>query len=199
MHAIGITGSFGTGKTTVARLFARCGARIINADRLAHQIIKKGKPAYRKIISLFGQDILKSDGEINRARLAGKVFKSSSLVAKLNKIVHPEVIRQIKKDMARARLKRQTVIIDVPLLIEAGLFNIVDKLIVVKASKANQMKRLKIRSGIPKAKIIQRIKAQLPLKQKQRMADFVVDNNGSLTYTKKQIIEIWGILDKEVK
>lgn len=191
MQTVGITGSFGTGKTTVARLFARIGARVIDADRLAHKAIKKGKPAYSKIISLFGQDILKSDGEIDRARLAEKVFESSSLVAKLNKIVHPEVIRQIKKEITKARLKRQALIIDAPLLIEAGLLNIVDKLIVVNTSKANQLKRLKIKTRLSRTRMMQRVKAQLPLKQKQRMASFVVDNNGSLTYTKKQVREIW--------
>jgi len=191
MQTLGITGSFGTGKTTVAKLFARRGGKVIDADRLARENIKKDKPAYKKIIRSFGKGILKYNGEINRPQLAERVFTNKSLVARLNKIVHPEIIRQIKKEITKAKNKKQIAIIDAPLLIEAGLLKIIDKLIVVKASKKNQLKRLVAKTGFSKIKITQRIKAQLPLKQKQQMADFVVDNDGSLTYTKKQVEEIW--------
>jgi len=191
MQTLGITGSFGTGKTTVARLFAKFGAQVIDADKLAHKVIKKGSREYKKIVTGFGGDILKLGGEIDREKLARKVFGKSSALRKLVGIVHPAVIMEIKRQLARVKSRKQVVIIDAPLLIESGLSRNLDKLIVVVASRENQINRLKKKTELNTSQILQRIKAQLPLKNKVIIADFIIDNNGSLTYTKKQVKEIW--------
>jgi dephospho-CoA kinase len=190
MPVLGITGSFGTGKTTVARLFSRKGARIIDADKLAHAVIRRTRPEYERIVSLFGREILGARGEIDRRKLSRQVFNDRQALKRLNRIIHPAVIKEIKKQ-ADGLKARRWLVIDAPLLIEAGLVPLVDKLVVVVASQSNQIKRLKKKTGISKAGILQRIKAQLPLKRKRQLADFTVDNNGSLTYTKKQVERIW--------
>jgi len=191
MQTIGITGSFGTGKTTVARLFAKLGARVIDADELSHKVIKKRSPGYKKVFSGFGKGILNARGEVNRKKLARVVFNNLSALIKLCKIVHPEVIREIKKQIKIAKRKQQLIIVDAPLLIEAGLGRMMDKLVVVVASQEQQFKRLQRKTGLGRTEILKRIKAQLPLKKKLQLADFVVDNSGSLTYTKKQVKRIW--------
>ena len=190
MPVIGITGSFGTGKTTVAKFFAQRGAKVINADKLAHRIIKQGGAEYKKIVRLFGKGVLNRRGEIDRRKMARQVFGHRRALGELCKIIHPPVIKEIKRRIAQAKSPRW-VVIDAPLLIEAGLASIVDKLIVVSANQANQIKRLKAKTGLSKKDILQRMKAQLPLEKKQQLADFTVNNNGSLIYTKKQVERIW--------
>ena len=191
MHAIGITGSFGTGKTTVAKLFAKLGAQVIDADRLAHILIKKGGREYKRIVAVFGKRVLSGSGEIDRKKLAEIAFSRRSAMQKLCKVVHPPVIKEIKKRIAAGKIRRQLLVIDAPLLIEAGLRSAVDKLVVVTASKGNQLKRIKNRTGLSRAEILRRIKAQLPLKRKIHLANFIVDNDASLAFTKKQVKRIW--------
>jgi dephospho-CoA kinase len=195
MPTLGITGSFGTGKSTVARLFARKGMKVIDADKIAHQVIKKGSREYKKIINLFGRCVLDKGGQINRKKLSQAVFGKRGRLSRLCKIIHPAVINDIKGAIKKAG--RRPVAVDAPLLIEAGLTGIVDKIIVVSASRMNQIKRIKQKTNLCRKDILQRIKAQLPLAQKKRLADFIVDNDGSLTYTKRQVDKIWQTIAKK--
>ncbi|MFA5411696.1 MAG: dephospho-CoA kinase [Candidatus Omnitrophota bacterium] len=185
---LGLTGSFGSGKTTVAGMFGRGGATVIDADRLAHQAIRPGTITYQKIIGAFGRDIVGENKAIDRKKLAERVFNDGNLLRQLNRIVHPEVIRQIKRQIGNT--SSRLIVVDAPLLIEAGLRGLVDKLIVVKAGRPVQLKRVKKKLGLAKAEILQRIKAQLSLSDKVRMADFVIDNNGSKEETKQQVSQI---------
>lgn len=191
---LGITGSFGSGKSTVAALFRSLGAKVIDADKLAHALISPGKPAYKKIIRVFGKGVLKKNKAINRNLLAEIVFGNKELLSELNRIVHPQVIRLIKGRIKASQKK--VVILDAPLLIEAGLTSQVDKLIVVKARKEAQVKRVKAKSVLSKPDILKRIKAQIPLSDKVRRADFVIDNNGTKENTKKEVLRIWRSLWK---
>ncbi|MDP2939319.1 MAG: dephospho-CoA kinase [Candidatus Omnitrophota bacterium] len=196
MLIVGITGSFGTGKTTVAKFFKQFGAKLIDADKIAHQLLKTNSTIYKNIIQNFGKRILK-DGSLNieRRKLAKVVFKHRTLLNKLNKIIHPAVIREIKKEIRRIKsyFPHKIIAIEAPLLIEAGLLNLVDKLVVVTAHKNIQISRIKKIKNLSKGEIELIIKAQLPLKEKLKSADYVVDNNGSLEYTKKQVREIWEL------
>jgi dephospho-CoA kinase len=197
MHVVGITGSFGTGKTTVAKLFKQLGAKIIDADSIAHGLIKVNTPTYKSLIRSFGKGILKDNSrDIERKKLAKIVFANKKLLNKLNRILHPAIIKKIKDKvkLINKRNKPKVVIIDAPLLIEAGLLRLVDKLIVVAASRGVQVLRLKKRAGISKKEIEARINSQIPMREKIKSADFVIDNNGSLTYTKKQVREVWDCL-----
>jgi dephospho-CoA kinase len=189
---LGITGSFGSGKTTVAKIFRAGGAEVIAADRLAHRCLLPASPAYRRIVEVFGRGILGKGNAVNRAKLAGIVFNHSGLLKKLNRIIHPQVIRAIKKSIRDSRSK--TIILDAPLLVESGLMNLVDKLIVVKIDRQQQLSRLKKKTSLSEADILKRINAQLPLASKVRMAHFVIDNSGTVKETRKQVENIWKSL-----
>jgi dephospho-CoA kinase len=202
MYVVGITGSLGTGKTTVAKLFKQLGAKIIDADSIAHSLIKVNSPSYKSLIRSFGKDILKHNScDIDRNKLARIVFGNKKQLLKLNRILHPVIIKKIKEEikLVNKRNKRRVIILDAPLLIEAGLLRLVDRLIVVAASRGAQVLRLKKRGGISKKEIEARINFQIPLSEKIKSADFVIDNNGSLTYTKKQMREIWEDLRGQMK
>lgn len=190
MTIVGLTGSFGAGKTFTASIFRGLGAKIIDADKLAAKALLKGSPAYKKAVALFGADIADKDGGINRRRLADIVFDSPDNLTRLNEIVHPEVIKEIKREIKKTKGVR-AIIIDAPLLIEAGLLGLVDKLVVVRASKINQVKRGMKKFGIKRADVLKRIAGQMPLEEKVKLADFVVDNDGAKSNTRKQVERIW--------
>lgn len=191
---IGITGGFGTGKTTVARMLGAKGAKILDADKIAHAALKRNSDTYGKIKTYFGRAVLKKDGSINRKKLAELAFTDRRKTTTLNSIVHPFVIKKIKSCMRKAG-KKSVIVIDAPLLIEAGLAGIVDKLVVVKTTPKIQLARC-IKRKFKKGEALSRIKIQMPLKKKVRMADFVIDNNGSLIKTKKEVEKLWKIMTR---
>ena len=190
MKVLGLTGSFGTGKTTVARMFKRLGAKVIDADKIAHELIRPGFGVYRKLIHAFGRRILKKHSRnINRKSLAEIAFSNKAELKKLNKIMHPAIICGIKQQLKEGKSKIS--VLDAPLLIETGLNRIADKLVVVKLNKAAQLKRLKGKTGLAYNKIIKRISSQLGLSEKIKKADFVIDNNGTRANTYKQVKAVW--------
>lgn len=191
---IGLTGSFGSGKTTVAGIFKEYGAKIIDADRIAHRIIRPKTKIYKKIVKAFGKDILKKDTAIDRSKLAKIVFDSPDLLKRLNNIVHPEVIRIIRGNVKAAQDK--VIVLDVPLLIESALKNLVDKIIVVRIPKQKQIERIRKILLLSKTDILKRIDAQMSLSDKVRLADFVIDNSGAIEKTKKQVGKIRRLLWK---
>ncbi len=192
-EVIGITGSFGTGKSTVAGIFAGFGAKVIDADKLTHQTMEAGKGAYKRIVSLFGEEILKDDGTIDRRRLGNLVFSDRNALDKLCRLIHPQVKLGIKGEINRIKKENPCaiVVLDAPLLIEAGLLKDVDRLIVVKASRKEQFKRCISRNGMTGKDIARRISSQMTLSSKVKLADYVIDNNGSLRETKRQAEKIW--------
>lgn len=217
---IGITGNLGVGKTTVTKMFRRLGAQVIDADRIAHTIIKPCTSAYKQIIAYFGKKILLGP-YISRKRLAREVFSGREKLRRLNKITHPKILRIIKSRIKKLS-DREILVIDAALLIESGLprpFYLgrdtarqkgrgllpwVDKLIVVKSEPKIQMQRLK-RSGLTVREIERRLSAQLAQNKKIGLADFVIDNSGRRSQTEKQVRDIWnkiattGTRNKELK
>ncbi len=194
---IGVTGGMGTGKSTVAAMFKVLGAEVLDADRITHRMIERGSPAHRKIAKTFGRGILAPSGEIDRSKLAEKVFCDKRRLGRLCRIIHPEVIRDIKRSIKAARFRRgvPAVVIDAPLLIEAGMRDMANALVVVVTDFNTQIARAKKSAGLSAAEIKQRVKNQLPLKEKARMADYVIDNTGSKKDTKQIVRKIW----KEIK
>jgi dephospho-CoA kinase len=182
---LGITGSVGTGKTTVAEFFRRYQAEVIDADKIARNLLVPGSGIYKKVIAVFGKGVLKKDGSIDRSKLSRVVFSNRALLNKLNKIVHPVVVKAIKRGIKTTR--RNIVILDVPLLFEAGLAGLADKVVVVKADRQAQLGRVLKKTSLSKKDILMRIKAQMPLPAKIRKADFVIDNSGTRNQTKKQV------------
>jgi len=185
---LGLTGSFGSGKTTVARIFESFGAKLIDADKIAHRVISPGSKAYKRIVATFGRGILKKNRAVDRKKLGRIVFSNKNLLKRLNNIIHPEVIRIIKKKIKVSNAR--VIVLDVPLLLEAGLKKIVDKLIVVKITKDQQIRRVQNKMRLSKTEILERIRFQIPLKVKARLADFVIDNSSTVEKTRKQLEQI---------
>jgi len=185
---IGLTGNFGSGKSTVARIFSAYGSKIIDADEIAHSCFSRKSKVYKKTISMFGAKILASNKNIDRQKLARIVFDDKKLLGKLNSMVHPEVIRIIKSKINSE--KKGVIVLDAPLLLEAGLGNIVDRLLVVKVARDTRIKRLLRKMSLSRADIAKRIRFQIPDNAKARLADFIIDNNGSLAETRKQVKEL---------
>ena len=186
---IGITGSFGSGKTTVAKMFGRFGAYAIDADNVYHSLIRPGGKCYKKIVMHFGKDILGKSRRVDRKKLSRVVFKDKSKLKLLNSATHPEVIKEIKRIM-KSR-KEKVVIIDAPLLIESGFYKEVDKIILVANKKGEQVKRLQEARGVSAKEAMKRIRMQMPFNKKSAFADFIIDNSGTKTRTLTQVREIW--------
>lgn len=177
MILIGLTGGVATGKSTVARIFQRCGAVIIDADELARAVVQPDKPAWREIVRTFRKAILKADRTIDRQALGAIVFHDKKKLRRLEQIVHPRVAREQQR-LTRIAAKKNPnalVVYDVPLLFEAGIDKRVDKTIVVTADQDTQIARLKKRNGLTRAEALRRIKSQMPLAKKERLADVVLD------------------------
>jgi dephospho-CoA kinase len=182
MILVGLTGGVATGKTTVAELFQRCGAVVIDADQLAREVVEPGKPAWRDIVRAFGRTVLHPDRTLNRQALGTIAFKNKTTLRRLERIIHPRVAREQARLTRQAMRKkpRAVVIYDVPLLFEAGIDGRVDTTIVVTTDRDTQIARLKKRNGLTRAEALRRIKSQMPLSEKRRLADYVVDGNTSL-------------------
>ena len=192
---VGLTGGIVGGKSTVASMFRDLGAKIIDADRLGHSVILPYKSAWKKIVKLFGEDILRNDLTINREKLGKIVFADQGFLKKLNEITHPEIIKLIQKEINLARAKTQNqekiLITDAALIYETKIDRLMDKVIVVYIEEDEQIKRLIKRNNLSKDEALQRIKSQIPMKEKIKMADYVIDNSSSLDKTKKQVEKIW--------
>jgi len=185
---IGLTGSFGSGKSTVAGIFAAYGARVIDADKIARAAVRRGSKVYKKIVSSFGSRVLAEGKAIDRRKLAGLVFNDPKQLKRLNAIIHPEVIRIIKAKINS--IKKGVLVLDAPLLLEANLKRMLDCLVVVKISRDKQFSRLVKRTSLKRADILKRIKSQISQKMKLRFADFIINNSGSLANTRKQVAQI---------
>ena len=185
---LGITGCIGCGKSMVAGMFKTKDCLLIDADCLGHDLISIGTGVYRKIIKLFGQGILKPDYSIDREKLAKIVFANKASLAKLNRIMHPELISKIKRFMRNS--DKRIIILDAALIIEAGLIGLVDKLVVVTAKKQQQILRSQKSLGLSKKQVILRMKSQISQKVKSRFADFIIDNSSQISKTQKQVSKI---------
>ena len=197
MIIVGLTGSVGTGKSTVTNFFRELGAYIIDWDELAREVIRPHLRAWKEIVEYFGKDFLNEDLTINRQKLAEIVFSDKEKVAKLNQIVHPEVFKEDERITNEIKsLDPDALIIkDIPLLFELTRPIFVDKVVVVSASEQTQLRRLE-EKGMSRDDAQSRIKSQLPLEEKIKSADFVINNDGPLEETKKQVEEIYSLLRK---
>jgi len=198
MIIAGLTGTIGTGKSTVAKMFADMGAFITDSDLIAHQVVEPGKPAWQAIKDYFGPGVLNEDQTLNRQRLADLVFNDPDKLHQLNSIVHPEVIKEDLRQVEEKRLidPDGVIVKDIPLLLEVGpdvARKLVDKIIVVYCSPEIQLLRL-IARGMSKEDASNRIKNQIPVKEKMQFADFVINNDGSLEETKQQVQNIYSQL-----
>lgn len=180
MILVGLTGGVATGKSTVAKMFKRCGAIVIDADELSREVVEPGKPAWHAIVRTFGKNILRPDRSLDRHALGAIVFGNRTKLRRLERIIHPRVAREQQR-LVRQIAKRKphaVVIYEVPLLFEAGVDKRVDKIIVVTADRNTQIARLKKRNGLSRAESLRRISSQMPLVKKTQQADHLL--NGTL-------------------
>jgi len=184
---LGVTGNIACGKSTVAGMFKAKDCLLIDADKLAHGLFSIGSCVYEKIRKYFGRKILKNNN-VDREKLAKVVFADKAALTKLNSIVHPELIRRIKRRIRGT--KKKIIILDAALIVEAGLTKMVDKLVVVTANKQQQILRGQKSLGLAKKQVILRMKSQISQKAKSRFADFIIDNSSQAAKTQKQVSKI---------
>jgi len=199
MLRVGLTGGVACGKSTVAKMFADLGAQVADADTIAHELYRPGQDVYQELVKRFGREIVKPDGEIDRAKLAAAAFDGGR-VEDLNKIVHPAVIRQQDRWMRElaARDPYAVAMVEAALIFEAGVKDRFDKIMVVTCKPAQKITRFAERTGRneadARADVDRRTKAQIPDEEKARQADFVIDNSGSVEETRHQVQRIYAEL-----
>ena len=192
MLRVGLTGGIGTGKSTVGTIFVELGCHLIDADHVTHQLFRPGEPVYKGVVQAFGEHILASDHTINRKVLGEIVFNDPEARAKLNGIVHPAVIQHQRDWMKEMEAKdpNGVSIVDAALMIEVGTYKNYDKVIVVTCKPEVQKQRLRARSSLSEEQIESRIRSQMPLEEKVKYADFVIDNSGGFSSTRTQVEDV---------
>lgn len=189
---IGITGGISTGKSTVSNIIESKGYKVIDADKIAKNVVEKEKPAYKKIVEYFGSSILMDDKSIDRKKLGSIVFKDKDLLKILNNIVHPKVFEIIKKSIESYSESEKCIFVDVPLLVEEiDKFReyklTFDEIWLVYTDEKTQLDRLMLRGSISKKEALEKIKAQMPIDLKREFATNIIDNRGDLEALKKQV------------
>jgi len=201
MLKVGLTGGIACGKSTVAGMLAARGAHVIKADEIAHQLMRTGEPVYEEIVRRFGHGILDTDGRIDRLRLAELVFAPAApRIAELNQLVHPAVIHEQNRWMEEIgrREPEAIAVVEAALILEAGVAGDFDRLIVVVSDAQKKIERLAQRMRIDvraaASEVERRSAAQLPDTEKERQADFVIYNSGSVEATEQQVDELYPVL-----
>ncbi|MGB7033777.1 MAG: dephospho-CoA kinase, partial [Syntrophobacteria bacterium] len=193
MLKVGLTGGIASGKSTVSEAFARLGAKVLDADEVAREVVLPGKPAWTKLRHTFGSEFFHPDGRLNRSKLRRLVFADPEQRSRLNAIVHPEVMREIdfRFEQLTSSAEHAVVLVDIPLLIEVGVAHRFDKVVVVYANESVQVMRLMQRDGLSREEARQALSVQIDLREKARKADFVIDNSGTPGETQAQVEKVW--------
>lgn len=187
---IALTGGIAAGKSTVAGIFARQGARVIDADKVSREVVEPGQPALHEIHETFGDEVMNPDGTLNRRALAEQVFNDPAKLAQLNAIVHPRVRDRVAERIAGAP-DESIVIYDVPLLVEADLPQPFDAVVTVSAPEQTRIDRLIAERAYTVVEASQRVAAQVSDEEREAIADFVVDASGTIADTERNALQIW--------
>ena len=191
---IGLTGSIASGKSTVSKMFQEKGFPIVDADKIARQVVEPGTSVIKEIGEHFGEEVLNEDGSLNREKLGERIFKNEEERIKLNSIIHPAIRHEMNRQKEHWISEgADTVIMDIPLLFESKLQTFVEKIIVVSVTPEIQKQRLLARNKLTEQEASNRINSQLPMIDKEAGADVVIDNNGTIEETRMQLE---SILDK---
>lgn len=195
---IGLTGSIATGKSTISSMFSDYDIPVIDADKISREVVEPGQEAYIKIVDHFGKGILNLDNTLNRAKLGDLIFTNDDKREQLNNIIHPAIRKEMlhqRDDLIKKNYK--CVVLDIPLLFESGLTHFIDKVIVVYVDEKVQLERLMARNKYSQEEALRRMRSQMPVKEKARLADGVINNNGSKYESKVQLEELltkWNII-----
>jgi dephospho-CoA kinase len=197
---VGLTGGIATGKSTVSAILRALGAVIIDADLLAREVVEPGEPALAEIAQEFGPGVLTADGRLDRKALGAIVFADPARRKRLEALTHPRIRERFQRhlDDLTARGFRGVVVFDAPVMIESGNYKNMDRLVVVAADEATQVARLMARDGIGAGEARQRIASQMPVAEKAKLADHVIDNSGSLAATEAQVRRVHARLVAEL-
>jgi dephospho-CoA kinase len=197
-RVIGLTGGIGSGKSTVSRLLQKLGASLVDADAIVHELQAAGSPMLERIVDAFGPGMLTRSGELDREALGSLVFGDAEARQRLNAIVHPAVGVEMARRIEEARKGRAPlVVVDVPLLLETGRRQGFDAVVVVYCRESQQIERQQARDGSSREDAEQRVRAQLSIEEKRRMADHVIDNSGSMEETDRQVRDLYEALTEE--
>lgn len=190
---IGLTGGIASGKSLAAEELKQLGAHLIDADEIAHEVVKPAFPAYNEIVKEFGEKIINPDKTINRKALGDIIFSNRKLRNRLEQITHPRILDEIDKRILAIQDKdpKAMIIIDAALLIEVGLYKKMDKVIVVYADDKTQIERLMKRDGLTRDGAKNRISSQMPLQEKRKFADFVIENVEGKEKVKAEVKKIF--------
>lgn len=197
---IGLTGGIGTGKSTVSNILKAMSIQVVDADAIARDIVEPGQPALDEITSRFGKDILNSDGTLNRDLLGKYVFNHQTQREELEAILHPRIQAEVKRRRQEAEEKGVPLLVyDVPLLFEKKMQTQFDEVILVSCSEEIQVQRLKKRTNWSLQEIQNRLRAQLPLSQKEKLASWIIFNNGTLAELEVETRKILNEIDSKRK
>lgn len=189
---LGLTGSIATGKSTVSQMFRQKGAEIIDADRIAREVVEPGTEGLARIVEQFGPEML-DGGKLNRDRLGARIFQNPAEREKLNRLLHPLIVDSMHRKTEKIKKEKdpKLIIWDVPLLIEGKLTQWVEAVILVYTPKEVQLERLMKRNSLSKEEAKKRISAQMDIEEKKKFADYVIDNRGTLSETERQVDQLW--------
>ncbi|MCI3277323.1 dephospho-CoA kinase [Streptomyces cylindrosporus] len=198
MLKVGLTGGIGAGKSEVSRLLVASGAVLIDADRIAREVVEPGTPGLAAVVEAFGEDVLAADGTLDRPKLGSIVFADPEKLAVLNSIVHP-LVGARSRELEQAAAEDAVVIHDVPLLAENGLAGLYDLVIVVDAAPETQLDRLVRLRGMTEADARARMAAQATREQRRAIADIVIDNDVPLEELERRVKEVWAELVRRAR
>jgi dephospho-CoA kinase len=192
---IGLTGGMGSGKSTVSQLFAEFGAVIVDADKVGHEAYQPNTKTWRDLVAAFGRQIVAQDGSIDRKKLGAIVFGSPEQLEHLNHIVHPRMFEMMKERIEQYRQQGvKVVVLDAAILFEANWTPLVDEIWVVIASESLVITRAKARTGLPEEQIRSRLNSQMPVEEKVKKANVVIQNDGTFEDLQVQVRNLWGKL-----
>lgn len=195
MLLIGLTGGIGSGKSTVAAMLRDQGIRVVDADQIAREVVETGQPALAELVEVFGQDILNDDGSLNRQELANRAFVTEEATNALNTITHPRIEQETQRqfDLAAAE-KENFLVYDMPLLVERGLHEEMDMVIVVHTDIEERVRRLVEHRGLDEDDVRRRMSHQVDDVTRLASADVLIDNNGSVDHLRKQVDDFLATL-----
>lgn len=197
MKVIGVTGGIGAGKSVVCAMFAECGGTVIDADKIAREVMEQGFPAYREIVSAFGKEILHPDGEIDRKALAAIVFSDSSRLDVLNTITHKHIFEEMQRRLAEIP-PDGTAVLDVPLLFSSDFPFRCDKTVAVLAEREVRIARVQKRDSMDRKSVLRRMDSQLSDAEYCRLADICIDNSDGVEHLSRQVRKIYDSVRNEM-